>query len=191
MGYGLAVEGEDGPFAGQRVTPVPTCGVDETVAGARAALESAGDGTVVVVVGGPGLALGTVDAASLAGAGADDDLLDVMAVVPSTVRPSVAASSLGESPVLVTTSDGVLLGAAVSGPPAGHDHEGHDHEGHSPELDQEITETLAAVAEHFGDHEPTGAQLRAFLRDRLIGEGRSPEEADDFLADLIEDQAGS
>lgn len=42
-----------------------------------------------------------------------------------------------------------------------------------------------ALAERFGDGvEPSEEELHAFLRERLIGEGRTPEEADTFLADM-------
>ncbi len=45
---------------------------------------------------------------------------------------------------------------------------------------------LFAVQERFGDREPTDDEVRAFLRERLTGEGRSPEEADEFLARMDE-----
>jgi ABC-type Zn2+ transport system substrate-binding protein/surface adhesin len=84
--------------------------------------------------------------------------------------------------------------------PEGHDHHDHDHdhddnhdhdhgEHAAPPVDmepfeQELTEVLLAVAEQFGDREPTEDELRAFLRDRLVAEGRSVEEADRFLDEM-------
>jgi rhodanese-related sulfurtransferase len=53
-------------------------------------------------------------------------------------------------------------------------------------LQAELLSVLFAVQERFGDREPTEGEVRAFLRERLIGEGRSPEEADEFLARLDE-----
>ncbi len=49
-------------------------------------------------------------------------------------------------------------------------------------LQAEMMELLFDLQERFGDREPTDDEVRAFLRQRLIDEGRTPEEADDFLA---------
>jgi hypothetical protein len=49
---------------------------------------------------------------------------------------------------------------------------------------------MAAVEERFGDREPSEAEMRAFLRERLVAEGRSPEDADRFL-DELEEGGGS
>ena len=38
------------------------------------------------------------------------------------------------------------------------------------------------VQEHFGDHDPSEDEIRAYLRERLIDEGRSPREADEVMA---------
>lgn len=52
----------------------------------------------------------------------------------------------------------------------------------------ELIEIALAVQARFGaDVEPTEEQLREFLRDRLIGEGKTPEEADVFLAGMDEE----
>ena len=42
-------------------------------------------------------------------------------------------------------------------------------------------QAVFAVQEHFGDREPSDEEVRAFLRDRLIAEGSTPEEADQAL----------
>jgi hypothetical protein len=49
--------------------------------------------------------------------------------------------------------------------------------------------TLALdVQERFGvGVEPSEEELRGFLRERLVNEGKSPEEADAFLAELGEE----
>jgi hypothetical protein len=51
-------------------------------------------------------------------------------------------------------------------------------------FEKELTEVMAGVEERFGDREPTEAELRSFLRDRLVAEGRSAEDADRFLDEL-------
>jgi hypothetical protein len=179
MAYGLPVEGADGPFLGGQLSEVPTCDAGATVADARAAL---GDADVVVIVAGDGLVVGEIDAPALAGPAGEAAVLDVMDPVPTTVRPSVTVAALAEAgggSRLVTTSAGRLLGVAtVEGEAHDHDHEGME------AFEKELTEVMAAVEERFGDREPSEAELRLFLRDRLVAEGRSPEDADRFLDEL-------
>ncbi len=180
MAYGFPVEGDDGPFIGEQVSPVPTCDVQGTVADAREALEGSGQDQVIVTAGG-GLAVGGVDAGALDGHGDDASLLDVMSPVPSTYRPSVTVQSLAEDGggrFLVTTSDGRLLGMTTV-EPAGHDHD-HGNGG----MEKELDDVLAAIDERFGGRSPSEEELRSFLRDRLIEEGRRPEDADRFLHEL-------
>ncbi|HEX2272635.1 MAG TPA: hypothetical protein VHG90_02045 [Acidimicrobiales bacterium] len=183
MAYGLPVEGDDGPFVGEQVTPLPTCRPEQTVADARALLEGS-DADEVVVVAGEALAIGLVDADRLEGAADDTGLLEVMAVVPGSIRPSVTAASLAEREAdraLVTTSDGRLLGVVQAGAGDGaHDH----HRAEEEQLEQELAALMEAASERFGDREPTTEELHEFLRDRLVEEGRSPEEADRIMADL-------
>ncbi len=186
MAYGLPVEGEDGPFVGERVAPAPTCRPDQTAADARALLAESGAEEAIVVAG-DDLAVGLVDADRLDAVPDDAPVLGVMAPVPGSVRPSVTIGSLADQHaerVLVTTSDGRLFGVAEVG--GGHDHDGghaHTHAG-AHELEQELDEVMRAARERFGDREPSGDELREFLRDRLIDEGRSAEEADRFMAGL-------
>jgi len=200
MAFGLPVEGEDGPFLGDQLAPVVTCAVSQTVADARRELSGADDG--VVIVEADGLAVGEVDEETLAGQPDDTALLEVLRPVPSTVRPSVTVASVAEggggSP-LVTDSDGRLLGRVTVQPAQNHeghdeegcDHEGHEHEGHEHEgsvdlegYEAELSAVLAAVEERFGEEEPAAEELRAFLHERLVAEGRTAEEADRFLEDL-------
>ncbi len=197
MAYGLPVEGADGPFLGDDLSEVTTCEVGATVGEARALLGESGAESVVVLAGG-GLVVGEFEAGTLDGHGDDERLLDAMDPVPTTVRPSVTVASLAEGGGgrrLVTTSDGRLLGeATVDAAPDDGDHQDHDHDhaghDHAPDeidpdaFDRELTQVMAAVEERFGDREPSEAELRTFLHERLVAEGKSPEEADAFLDQL-------
>ena len=185
MAYGLPVEGADGPFLGDELSEVPTCDAGATVADARAAI---GDAEAVIIVAAEGLVVGEIDAEALTTPAPEAAVLDVMDPVPSTVRPSVTVAALAEAgggSRLVTTSAGRLLGAAtVEGEAHEHDH-GHEHDdGGMEAFEKELTDVMVAVEERFGDRDPTEAELRAFLRDRLVTEGRSPEDADRFLDEL-------
>ncbi len=51
-------------------------------------------------------------------------------------------------------------------------------------LQAEMMSLLFDLQDRFGDREPSDEEVRAFLRQRLIDEGRTPEEADDFLAGI-------
>ncbi|MDP1806368.1 MAG: rhodanese-like domain-containing protein, partial [Acidimicrobiales bacterium] len=62
-----------------------------------------------------------------------------------------------------------------------------------PELDSDemqfihhpFVEIALAVQEHFGvGVQPSEEEIRGFLRERMISEGKSPEEADAFLAEM-------
>jgi len=48
-------------------------------------------------------------------------------------------------------------------------------------LQNEFLDVIFAVKEHFGDREPNEDEIHAFLKDRLIAEGKTPEEAEEFL----------
>ncbi len=51
-------------------------------------------------------------------------------------------------------------------------------------LHDELLAVMSGIQERFGEREPTEEELRQFLRERLVAEGRTPEEADTFLADM-------
>ena len=53
-------------------------------------------------------------------------------------------------------------------------------------LQAEFMRLVFDIQEHFGEREPSDEEVRGFLRQRLIDEGRSPEEADAFLASIDE-----
>lgn len=195
MAYGLPVEGKDGPFLGDRTAESPTCDVTLTVADGRRAIDRSGADVVVLVFS--GLAVGEVDLEALEGRADDVALLDVLRPVPGTVRPSVTVASVadaGGGQRLVTTSDGRLLGEATVAAADHHhheDHQGHDHAASSVDLERyelELNEVMQAVKDRFGHKEPTAEELRAFLHDRLVDEGQSPEEADRFLDGLAPGQ---
>ena len=178
MGFGLPTEGEEGPFVGQVVTGVLTLDPDDTVADARSRLADA-DAEVAVVVSG-GLAVGAIERKGLDEMAAEERLLDVMDPVPPTVRPSETVPGLAESGadrVLVTDPEGRLLGEAVIDVGGGSGPEGE-------QFEEELEDVLAAVHERFGDREPDADELRGLLRERLVSEGRTPEEADRFLAEM-------
>jgi rhodanese-related sulfurtransferase len=64
-----------------------------------------------------------------------------------------------------------------------------------PEQVQRLQEAflgaIFAVQEHFGDREVGDEEVRAFLRDRLIAEGKTPEEADRALSDRPKAEGGT
>ncbi len=214
MAYGLPIEGDDGPFVGETVTEAVTVDVGVTVGQARRRLRESGS-EVAIVTHEQGWAVGEVDADVLAESDDGRSLLEVMRPIPSTVRPSATVSSLagsGGERFVVSSPDGRLLGQAVV---EAHDHEGHDHDAHDHDahdhdahdhdahdhdqaeqdasserlgrMERELTEVMEAVAVHFGDSEPSDEALWSFLRDRLVAEGHSPQEADQFMA-AIDDQ---
>ena len=53
-------------------------------------------------------------------------------------------------------------------------------------LHSDYMSLIFEVQEHFGDHEPSEEEIREYLRERLIREGHSPEEADEAMARIME-----
>ncbi len=51
-------------------------------------------------------------------------------------------------------------------------------------IQSEMMSVLLDLRDRFGDREPSDDEVREFLRQRLIDEGRSPEEADRFMAGI-------
>ena len=173
------------------VADATTVDVGLTAADARRALDQAG--VEVAVVLSDGLAVGEVDGQALDGQPDDTSLLDVLRPVPSTVRPSVTVASVadGGGERLVTTSDGRLLGRAVveAAGDHDHDHEGHDHGGDDLDMESyesELAEVMQALQDRFAGREPSAEEVQAFLRERLLAEGKSAEEADRILGELGE-----
>jgi CBS domain-containing protein len=176
MAYGLPVEGEAGPFVGDHLLPVATCRPDEAAADVAARLAAAGEERAAVVAG-EGVAVGLVTLEQVQADGGGGTVLARMEVVPDTLRPHVELSQVDERVAgrLVTTPDGVLLGAVD---PA-RIRRLHD-------VEQDAMQLADDLAAHFGDREPSKDELRAFLRERLVGQGRSAEEADKVLAEIEE-----
>ncbi len=56
-------------------------------------------------------------------------------------------------------------------------------------LQGEFLETIFAVQEHFGNRDPSEEEIHAFLRQRMIDQGKSAEEADRFLATMGDEPA--
>jgi hypothetical protein len=110
MASNLPVEGTRGPYVGQFLVDVPTCRPDELATDVAAGLT--GDG-VVVTVGRDQIAVGKVDAERLRRALPDQTILEIMEVVPQSLRPSVLLADVDERAAgrLVTTGEGGLLGA--------------------------------------------------------------------------------
>jgi hypothetical protein len=188
MAYGLPVEGDDGPFAGEFAAEVPTTGPDEPTSAVRERLGPDGAGRAVVTTG-DGVVLGLLERAALDQAPDDAPVATVMTLSPSTVRPSVTYATLvekGDEHVLVTTSDGRLVGMVE--PEREPEAAGDDEDGSAgADLERDLLETIEAVAEHFGDHDPSEDEIRAFLHDRLVAEGKTPEEADRFLTAVVDE----
>ena len=55
-------------------------------------------------------------------------------------------------------------------------------------LQAEFMSLVSEIQEHLGEREPSDEEVRAYLRQRLVNEGRSPEEADEFIARIDESQ---
>lgn len=56
-------------------------------------------------------------------------------------------------------------------------------------LQSEFLGLILEVQGHFGDRQPSEEDVRAFLRERLIAEGKTPEEADEFLENRSDNEA--
>ncbi len=53
------------------------------------------------------------------------------------------------------------------------------------QIHHQFIEIALAVQERFGvGVQPSEEEIRGFLRERMISEGKSPEEADAFLAEM-------
>ena len=179
MGFGLPVEGDEGPFAGDALAEVTTCGPDERVGDVlRRVIDE--DSEHAVVVNEHGVVLGLVEPSG-SEPSPDETAAAVMTLSPATVRPSVLLSSLpeGDSPAIVTNSEGKLMGvvkpASTPGSPPSE----------MQQLQSTFLEIAHAVEEHF-DGDPSEEEVRSFLHDRLVAEGRTPEEAEAYLSAMDE-----
>jgi rhodanese-related sulfurtransferase len=87
-----------------------------------------------------------------------------------------------ESGLSFVGSDGSPGQVAEPEPP--HDDRNEEHQ----RLQADFMSLIFEVQDHFGDHEPSEEEIRAYLRQRMLREGRSPEEADEVMARITQDQ---
>lgn len=124
----------------------------------------------------------------------------VVTVCRAGTRSDDAAARLRGEGFDAQSLDGGLLawkwaGLPLTGPivePLGHDDEGDEGgDGEiSPEfqkLQADFLEVAFAAQERFGDREPSREEMHAFLKERMIAEGKTPDEADAFLAGMGDD----
>jgi rhodanese-related sulfurtransferase len=123
-----------------------------------------------------------------------DSALPIVAVCHSGMRSAQAAERLRDQGFDARNLEGGLVAWADAGLPligpdggpgtvADPDPEGGDSEA-GPGFQAAVVELALEVQDHFGDREPSEADVRGYLRDRMIREGHSPEEADEVLARL-------
>jgi Mg/Co/Ni transporter MgtE len=119
MAFGLPVEGDGGPFAGELAEPSVTCRPEEEAATVRQRLDGMPlNGTeTVLVLDCAGLVIGAVNEAQLDRADPGTPVSNVMRLAPSTVRPSEPAHDLAHHLLerkrlraTITTPDGRLVG---------------------------------------------------------------------------------
>jgi CBS domain-containing protein len=121
LAYGLPTERESPAvrFIGESLRELPTCRLRDSVEAVEQAIHKSGIG-LCAVVSEEGVVLGVCEGESLC---RDRALLaeDVMKAGPRTLRPSYSADEAvdilrqsGEQGVLVTSSDGKLLGVFTS-----------------------------------------------------------------------------
>ncbi|HWC11991.1 MAG TPA: rhodanese-like domain-containing protein [Acidimicrobiales bacterium] len=90
-----------------------------------------------------------------------------------------------EGGLLAWEEAGLALVDSDGGPGHVDDDDGHQR------LQADFLSLSREVQEHFGDHEPSEEEIRAYLRQRLIGEGHSPAEADEVMARITSEPYGS
>lgn len=129
LAFALPYEGEARLVADRLTTDVDTCSVDDSLGAVRHPLQASRFGMLIVLTA-SGMVAGTL--ALTAADGPDDAAVeDVMREGPTTVRPSEDVDALshrmseaGVDGVLVTSSDGQLLGVfqqqTSAGDAAGH-----------------------------------------------------------------------
>jgi rhodanese-related sulfurtransferase len=133
-----------------------------------------------------------------------DDRLDeldqarlVITVCRTGSRSSAAAAQLGAEGFRAENLDGGLEAWTQAGLPlvAADGRPGTVAEPEPPPDDRpiehqriqaEMMSVLFDLQERFGDREPSDQEVREFLRQRLIDEGRTPEEADEFMVAVDE-----
>lgn len=136
--FGLPLEGEqatESRVASRMRTDVPTCRLDDPIQDVRHRLDAAGWDTCVVV-NDEGVVLGRIDRPDLQ-TGEPATAEDAMAAGPSTIRPSARPEKIARrmrlqnlADLLVTTSDGKLVGIINRSDVEGADDDRGPGEGH-------------------------------------------------------------
>lgn len=115
----------------------------------------------------------------------------VVTVCLSGSRSANAAETLAAAGFDAENLDGGVAAWADAGLPlvrdggeAGEVVEPEEPPEHLQRLEQEFLKVLFEVQEHFGDREPSDEEVRAFLHERLIDQGRTPDEADALMASM-------
>lgn len=135
-----------------------------------------------------------------------DDHLDeldhsrpVVTVCRSGSRSTEAAAALVEEGFEAESLDGGMVAwekaglsfaaddgkpGQVAEPEAPPDDRSEEHQ----RLQADFMSMIFEVQDHFGDHEPSEEEIQAYFRERMIREGRSPEEADEVMARITQSQ---
>lgn len=117
----------------------------------------------------------------------------VVTVCRSGDRSARAAGTLAAEGFDAESLDGGMLAWEAAGLPVvrsggapGRVAEPEPPDGEQQRFHADVVELSLEVQEHFGDHEPSEEEIRGYLRDRMIREGHTPEEADEVLARITE-----
>ncbi len=87
-----------------------------------------------------------------------------------------------EAGLALVASDGSRGRVAEPEPPA------DDGDDEQQRFHAEFMSLTLEVQEHFGDRQPSEEDVRAFLRERLIAEGKTPDEADELLENMSDNE---
>ena len=128
-----------------------------------------------------------------------DRFRPVVTVCRSGSRSSDAARSLVAEGFRAESLDGGMLAweeaglevVASDGSPgrvAEADAPGDDAAEGYQRLQADFMSLTLEIQEHFGGHDPSEEEIRAYLRQRLLDEGRSPDEADEVMSRVTGEQ---
>ncbi len=118
----------------------------------------------------------------------------VVTVCRSGERSAVAAQRLSKQGFRAQSLDGGLLAWAAAGlaltnsakgPGTVAEPEPPDDDGEEQKFQADFIDLSLEVQAHFGDHDPSEEEIQAYLRDRMIRDGQSPEEADEAMARIV------
>lgn len=119
----------------------------------------------------------------------------VVTVCRSGERSAHAAQRLSEQGFRAQSLDGGLLAWAAAGlaltssaksPGTVADPEPpDDDDGEAQKFQADFIDLSLEVQAHFGDHDPSEEEIQGYLRDRMIRDGQSPEDADEAMARIV------